>query len=147
MRGCAMRSSHAFRTGCTPRPAPRPRAGRPPCADRAGRALVDVLVALVVLGLCGAATLDTFRASLIAMDRIAFVHTAHLLARDAAEGVHASPCDVASGVANRDRTTLAWTGTRVGPLASMVLDATSAPHPATSHAPRALEGRASGWCR
>lgn len=114
---------------------------------RAGRALIDVLVALAVLAVSAGATLTLVRSSVVATSRIAFVSESRALLRNVAEDVQAAPCATSAGTGRLAHSTVAWSASVEAPLVTVALTATAAAHPGAGVPPRALGALAAGWCR
>jgi hypothetical protein len=110
--------------------------------------LVELLVALTLLGVVGNGAVRLVRGAVIAADRIAHLGAAQALVRDAAEALQASPCAPSAGALRDGRTEVAREVAGHGPLTAVELVARRIPPPGagTGSGPRPLAARAAGWC-
>jgi Tfp pilus assembly protein PilV len=126
------------------RPAPlRPSPRRAP---RAGRLLVEVLIAMVLLAVAASASLSLIRTQLALTDRIAFLTASRTVTRSLAEQLQSSACTVTAGTSQDGRTGIAWTPAVSGSLVTLAVAAQGAAHPSGLVAPRALSAELAGWC-
>jgi hypothetical protein len=125
-------------------PAPSPDAPRR--TRRAGRLLVEVLVAMVLLTIAASASGSLIRTNIALTDRVAFLAASRTVTRTVAEQLQSSACLAAAGSAQVGRTDVSWTPAVSGPLVTVAVAAYGAPHPAGLAAPRPLAAELAGWC-
>ncbi len=115
------------------------------CSARPGRALVELLVASLVLTVAAAGCLSLFQATATFSDRVVQFAAARDLTRDLAEQVQAVPCTVTAGAETRSRLTGAWTVAAAGQAVVVDLAVTLPAVPASGSS-RALHTLVAGWC-
>ncbi len=113
---------------------------------RQGRALVELLVAALIL--CGAtsASLRLLQATATFADRVVRTTVARDLTLDGYEKVQANACTAVNGQETRRRTLADWQRADQGAVVTLNLIVTLVPHPFEQQAPRALHAMVAGWC-
>jgi Tfp pilus assembly protein PilV len=118
----------------------------PPTSARRGRALVELLVAALLLSIGASAALSLLQLSVTSADRVVQLAIARDVARDLAERTATSPCAAGSGADSRGRTDGTWIATARGPTTVLDLEIRSTPGPAAQTTPAALHAVVAGWC-
>lgn len=118
----------------------------PPRACRAGRLLVEVLIALVLLAIAANASVSLIRTNLALTDRVAFLATSRAVTRSVAAELHVSACAASAAASQVGRTEVTWTPAVSGSLVTLAVAAHGAPHPSGLVAPRSLSAELAGWC-
>ncbi len=113
---------------------------------RTGRALVELLVASLILCVATSASLRLMQATATFADRVVRTSVARDLTRDAAENVQANACAASSGQEARRRTLADWQRTDQGAVVTLNVIVTLVPHPFELQAPSALHAMVAGWC-
>jgi len=126
--------------------ASRPPSARAERSRRRGRLLVELLLAMVLLGIGASASVTLVRANVALTERVAFLASSRAVLREAGEALHVAPCTAVAGSAQHGRTELVWTPSVSGRLVALSLDAWSAPLPSGLEAPRPLTAQLAGWC-
>ncbi len=121
---------------------------------RHGRALVELLVAALLLSVGTFACLALIQTTLRGADLAVQLTAARDAARDRTQTVHANPCLATAGSSQRERTTATWAPVTSGALRQHAVTLTLAPtplqlgstHGAPPAPPRSLSATLSGWC-
>lgn len=125
---------------------PAPVIVSPPRARRAGRLLVEVLIAMVLLAIAANASASLVRTNLALTDRIAFLAASRTVTRSVAAELQVSACAPSAGASTMGRTEIVWTPATSGPLVTLAVEAHSGVHPSGLAAPRSLSAELAGWC-
>lgn len=113
---------------------------------RKGRALVELLVASLILCVATSASLRLLQATATFADRVVRTSVARDLTRDAAEKVQANPCTASNGQETRRRTLADWQRADQGAVVTLNVVVTLVPHPFELQAPRTMHAIVAGWC-
>ena len=117
--------------------------GRSP---RCGRALVELIVATLLLSVASSAALSLLHVTSAAGDRVTQHLAARGVLRDVAETSVLQPCGIAAGSLAAQRVTATWSPATGAPAASLQLNVTLLAHPMSATAPRSLHAVLAGWC-
>ncbi len=113
---------------------------------RTGRALVELLVASLLLAVGTAACLSLLRATTAFADRVIQLSAARDLTRDLAETVQADPCAADAGSETRSRTFATWHASRAGAGVTVDLVIAFPPHPFAGGVVPTFGALVAGWC-
>ena len=113
---------------------------------RAGRALVELLVALWLLSVAGAAAVQLLQTGQAASASLSYVDETRSALRQAAETVQRTPCAAHADSWSRGRTAGAWASSGgVGAVTGTLQAWFETPLPLGA-TPLPLEARFAGWC-
>ncbi len=113
---------------------------------RNGRALVELIVATLLLAVASSAALSLLNVTSAVGDRVAQHHAARAVLRDIAETGVSQPCALAAGSRSGARFTASWSPIGAAPAVSVQLHVTLLAHPTAASAPRSLHAVLAGWC-
>jgi type II secretory pathway pseudopilin PulG len=114
--------------------------------SRAGRAFVELLVALLLLSVAGGGAVRLVRSGHEAAEQVAFAQQARALLRDAAERVQADPCVPRDGTQQLGRQHAEWSAVAAGGLSAGTFRSWLVPSGVRGAAARTLEADFAGWC-
>lgn len=122
-----------------------PRSKRVPPVRR-GHALLELLVAALLLTVGASATLSLLHATLSAAALSVQLSAARDVAREQSETLVRAPCAASSGSSTREGLTGDWTTVNVGPSVEQSVSLSPTPSPLSAGAPPALTTTLRGWC-
>ena len=114
---------------------------------RPGRALVELLVAMVILTSGSTVVLALLQGTVVAADQLVQVGAARSLARDVAEQLVANPCGSGDGAVARGRLLGEWRTTRSSAAVVQQIDVVLPRAKGAAARPVPLHAAAAGWCR
>lgn len=113
---------------------------------RPGRALVELIVATLLLAVASSAALSLLRVTGAVGERVTQHLAARTVLRDVAEAAVLQPCAIAAGSRTSQRIIASWSATAAPPAAALQLNVTLLAHPMAATAPRSLHAVLAGWC-
>ncbi len=136
---------------------PRPSGTRPAAAAarqaRHGRALVELIVAALLLSIASTACLAMLQTAVASADAAVQINAARDVSRTVGESLHANACAATAGATTRERTTATWSRSANGPLVQQAVTLTRRPELLGARGvrsgrstPPSLSTIIAGWC-